>query len=192
MLPPVALLGAAGHLRRGRGVRRALAGARMGTEIQERMGAEHADALLTALPDQLAWLEAIAEHAQPAAVWQPVPGEDGIRLVWVNQAYCELLGCEARDVLGTKAGHGMVESRRREVVRRVAEQVLEGGTAYEEVELLRADGTQVRVDGTYFAVFGEAPALVATYRDLTDRERAERNEQWAETILRRGHDLLMV
>ena len=163
----------------------------MGTDIQERVD-QQSGALLTALPANLAWLEAIAEHAQAAAVYQPVPDEDGIRLVWVNRAYCELLRCEPDEVLGTKAGQQMQPEHRRDVVRRVAERVLDGGTAYEEVELVRSDGTTVPVAGRYFAVFGDAPALVATYHDLSDRERARRNEQWAETILRRGHDLLMV
>src|SRR5690349_1469289 len=164
----------------------------MRTEIQERVEAEQAAALLAALPDQLAWLAALAEHVQPAAVYQPVPGEEGIRLVWVNQAYCQLLDCEPAEVLGTKAGQHMAEDHRREVVRRVAEQVTAGGTAYEEVDLIRADGTTVPVGGTYFAGSGAPPARVATSRDLSARERARRNEQWAETILRRGHDLLMV
>jgi diguanylate cyclase (GGDEF)-like protein/PAS domain S-box-containing protein len=164
----------------------------MGTEMQARDVVEHAGAVLPGLPAQLAWLEALAEHAQAAAVWQPVPGQDGIRLVWVNRAYCELLDCEPDEVLGAKAGHRMAEEHRREVVRRVAEQVLAGGTAHEEIALLRTDGSQILVAGTYFGVLGDAPALVGTYRDLSDRERARRNEHWAETILSRGHDLLMV
>jgi diguanylate cyclase (GGDEF)-like protein/PAS domain S-box-containing protein len=163
-------------------------------DIQDRTATDLGGApLMLGLPDQLSFLEAIASRGRAAAVWQAVPGEDGIRLVWANDGYCDLLRYTLPDLLGTKAGVHMAPDERREVVRRVANTVLDGGTAYEEVELRRQDGTTVTVAGTYFAVLGgDAPSLVATYHDLTDRDRARRTEAWAETILQRGHDILLV
>lgn len=146
---------------------------------------------ITGLADEHAWLAAIAERGEAAVVSQP--GTDGrLRVVWCNDGFCDLLGYAPEELLGSQTGGLVPEEQRHDVIRRVADVVTAGGTCHEELELLCGDGSRLPVSVEYFLVPGEPPSFVAIYHDLTDRERARRNEVWAETILRQGHDLLMV
>jgi len=123
-------------------------------------------------------------EAQLRLVWENAL--DGIRLadqdgtiVMVNAAYCSLVE-KPRDALEGKPLSVLYEAHREEeVMRNHRRRFLDRSvTQHFERELTLWNGKQLflELSNSFLAMEGQRPLLVTTFRDITERKRAERRE----------------
>ena len=120
-----------------------------------------------------------------------IVGPDG-EVLQVNPRWCEITGLPAQDAIGLKPPYPWWPPE--EVSERMAQ--LAGNLAAESnnefgLVICRADGTRFEVESTTVPVWhqGELRMIVGTYRDLTERNRAEAEVRQAAQQLDHFFDL---
>lgn len=107
---------------------------------------------------------------------------DGVAIVdasgvqcFVNQAFCEMLGYEASELIGATAPFCYWPEEHQEDIRRVLEASLAGDRADAEIVLKRKNGERfpVLVHSGVVGSDGEVFGYVATVKDITERRRME-------------------
>ena len=129
-------------------------------------------------------------------------GEDAIalldragRIVYASASHERILGYAPRDLVGTDAFalfHPDDVDRMRRRFREVA--ATPGGTVRAEFRVRHADGSWREMEGTGSNHFGEPgiDAMVANYRDITDRRRTEREFRLFESSIKSVSDMTSI
>jgi diguanylate cyclase (GGDEF)-like protein/PAS domain S-box-containing protein len=151
--------------------------------------------------------EAIVRRASVAvAVWQSFPIGAPMRLVLVNDAFCDLTGYEPGAVLGLPPGLLAGTITADGILERCTPAFLAGHAQLEEHDIRGKDGERTRVETRSYLVRGtdlEAAYAVTEYRDVTALRREEersdtaveelrRSAEWAQALVQRGSDLIFI
>jgi len=105
---------------------------------------------------------------------------EDLEFTFVNDALCEMLGCAREELLGTDVGELFVDEDRQGMAADVRERAAEGhvGPARVEATAETPDGERIEVEANYRFIGdpedGELPGSAGVIRDVTERNRRER------------------
>ncbi|MBD3292177.1 MAG: PAS domain S-box protein, partial [Armatimonadia bacterium] len=103
------------------------------------------------------------------------------RITDCNASAADALGLGSPDdLIGERALQFVVENQREAVQERIAEALHEGSVRFVEYDVVGSDGTRFPVEGSANAIVGgdgKPVGIVSTFKDITERKRAERELQ---------------
>lgn len=127
------------------------------------------------VPDALL-AAALCSHSEGVLILHRKSSEDGFRIVFANDGFCEMTGHEPGDL--EQSCHGMLHTNRAELSRMAAwDEAGDASAVYVgEGELLCRDGHALHASWSYsFVDAGKAAPshIVASYRDMTEKHRLQ-------------------
>jgi diguanylate cyclase (GGDEF)-like protein/PAS domain S-box-containing protein len=149
--------------------------------------------------DRAQLLGSIVEHlSDPLLVCAQDAQDPVIRISFVNQAFCDLLGYCHTDLVGRSPGMLVGPDTDLDTLRRVEAGLRSDEVVTSEVVLASASGHPTRVEATYRVL--RAPDgvnwYVSQFRDVEARRHAatalRHSEVWAEALVEGSTDLVMV
>jgi diguanylate cyclase (GGDEF)-like protein/PAS domain S-box-containing protein len=152
--------------------------------------------------------EAIVHHARSAvAVWESFPAGARSRLVYLNPTYTALTGYAADELLGTELGLPLGPESPPDLRHRITASLRAGDVHEDRITLLTKEGEPLWVEAVWYRIptwdqsnAAEPFCVIGTYRDLVElqveecraAESLRRREEWAQALVRRGSDLILL